>query len=453
MHKDPTPATTTTTHRARKAVLALASFLDVHQEWIQRNNHIILGRLAAGAIVRMHELLGTRRLVVTDQRFGAFAIQSIATTGNADPIRQILFDSPAMRVMRRMADNEFWGAHGLHTTRFAHELLIDPGFKLSMAQTIPTLSRKFSAKRRVWSATDAGTVIMWECRLAGDITALAEAIDLDASPEILNDLPATVERIRRIVCRLVPITVGSAQQMLLMELQSIGTGGRAREPLERLLHYALVLRNAWANARVERLRELSNGANFEVLVTYLNRYEGQRFLNSPSTRNWVQAAVLRCDRATLVDRVALGDPFALLKLHDHAIIDTVLDGAAKRTLEIGALPEILYHDLDRLQAVCSTLHSNAAGGQKKGFGALFRELVTSGEDESRTLSAEVLEAAASLRTVVFVCRHRHGNMVARMACEVAQAITSVSSLQSLTLSNTHHPFSPNPQFIQTSSGC
>ncbi len=39
-----------------------------------------------------------------------------------------------------------------------------------------------------------------------------------------------------------------------------------------------------------------------------------------------------------------------------------------------------------------------------------------------------------------------------MACEMAQAITSVSSLQSLTLSDTHYPFSPNPQFIQT-SGC
>ena len=445
----PTTTTTTTTQRARKVMQALDSFLNIHQEWVLQNNHIVLRRLASGAIMRMHELIGSQRLAMADQQFGLYAIRSIATTGNADPIRRILFDSPAMRVMRRMADNEFWGAHGMHTSRFMHELLIDPEFKLTMDQTIPALSRKYSAKRRIWSVTelllDAGTVIMWECRSAEDIIALAEAIDLDASPGLLNDIPATVERIRRVVCRLVPNTSGDIQYA--MELQSIGTGGRAREPLERLLHYALVLRHAWANARVDKVRELSNGANVEVLASFLNRFDPQRFLSSPTTRNWVQAAVLRCDRTTLTTRLAHGDSFALLKLHDHAIIDTVLENAG-RVLEIGSVPDILYLDLDRLRIICSMLHC----AQQPGFGALFRELVTSGEDLSHTLSTQVVEAATKLRTVVFVCRCRYGNTVARMAWEMARAIASVSDLQRLTLGGERvtSPLRHESMFIQNS---
>ena len=428
MQRDPS-GPCTQTQLARNVVLTLNIFLDLHREWTRKNNHIILQRLVECSIMRMHSLIGTRYPVFTDQRFGSYAIRSIAATGNVVSIHRLLFNSPAFRVMRRMANNEFWGTHGLHTTRFVHELMIDPGFKLPLEQTIPALSRKYAAHRRFWSANellmDVGVVIMWECRTAGEVTALAEAVDLDASPELLDDLPATAERIRRIVCRLIPATALAS----LMELQCMGTGGRAREPLENLLHYALVLRNAWANRRINDLREYSGqeANGFEALAAYQCQLDASKPSN-PTNRNWIQDAVLRCDSKTITDHLARGDPFALLKLHDHAIIDTVLKDLGRR-IELASLPDMLRFDLERLQSIRQTLHRSP----RKEFNHLFHELVTSGEDVSRTLSAEVVEAAAKLRAVVFVCRRRHGNMVAQVASEIARAIANVASLQSLEL--------------------
>jgi hypothetical protein len=433
-----------TTHRdsvrdaGTKLVRLLQAFLSHHLEWRQHNEQIILRRLTNAAIVRMHSIISLRnpsavaqgamsvlsmRSMATLGDGGLPTMRMIATTGEIGPVRQTVFDTSAVRMLHRMADSELWGAHGLHTSRFAHELMIDPGFKISMEQTIPALSNKYASNRRAWCADelifDAGTVIMWVCRRAEDIIDLAEAIDVYTFPELLSNLQDTVERIRRIACRIIAIPQFTGPDSGCQDDETA-----ARMPLQRLLHHALALRNTVANTQINVLRQQS----FTSLASYMHRLDHTHPV-SISTYVWIQEAVMRCSRSTIADRLAHGDPFALLKLHDDAIINIVLErdrAPGKRyhgLEEVNTLPDILYFDLERMRSVYYALRTCPKDEfrTKRNFDRLFRELVTSGEG---SLSEQVTAAAAKLRSMVFVCRHRHGNAIAKIAYETARVIAA-----------------------------
>lgn len=414
----------------RKLIDALSIFLEHHSRWLDHNGQIILQRLAAGAIMRMHELIGTRSAsVASNQPFGSYALRSMAATGEMEPIRRLLFDSPAVRVMRRMAHSELWGSHGLHTLRFAHELMIDPEYRVTMEQTVPLLSKKYAPHRHVWSADelifDAGTVVMWECQHPEDISDLAEAIDLDMFPERLHDLPGTVERICGVIARLMPY---GSSVLPRADPRPLPTAG-SRESLERLIQSTLTLRNSLANAKVDALKEQA-GANSDTPGDYLlNVYHANTLtLASSNTRRWVQEEVQRCGEIGFVGRLARGDPFALLKFHDHAVIDTIV-GQPNWASVCYAVPDILYLDLERIHQIRQMLHSHykLCGRRRETASAALRELVTSGESVSHPPHPEVAEAADKLRTVVYICRYKHGNMIARLAQQVAQDIARASS--------------------------
>jgi hypothetical protein len=424
----------------RRVVKALSSFLEIHQEWLATNSQIIFQRLAAGAIARMHELIGTHG-APQSLPLGSFAVRSMAVTGETEPIRQILFDSSAVRMMRKMAHSELWGSHGMCTMRFAHELMMDPGYKVTMELTIPLLSNKYAPHRRVWSADelifDVGTVIMWECHRAEDISELAETVDLDQFPERLHNIPDTVERIRSVIMRLMPAEAYESDTLTRGGLPPVRLMG-AREALQLLLHSTLTLRNSLANAQVDELRELSGARSATPDDFLLNVHHAFRDANpltiaSSNTRRWVQEAVLRCirDKTLTVGKLAHGDPFALLKFHDHAIIDTVvgpIDGTVcTSTSTAYAIPDILYFDLGRIHRIRQTLHTHyRLHGRRQHSSSTFRELVTSGECLSHTPPAEEIGAADALRMVVHICRYKHGNMIAHLAQNVAQDIERAS---------------------------
>ena len=411
----------------RRVVETLGSFLELHREWLAHNSQTILQRLAASAIMRMHDLIGTRH-VSQSLPLGSFAVRSMAVTGETEPIRRILFDSSAVRMMRRMARSELWGSHGLHTLRFAHELMMDPEYRVSMEQTIPPLSKKYAPHRRVWSADeliiDAGTVIMWECHRAEDISELAEAVDLDLYPERLHDIPDTVERICGVIARLMPAEAYGLEERLPSRLMS------TRESLERLLHSTLTLRNSLANATVDELRESATQDGSYLLNMF---HPNTLTVASSNTRRWVQEKVLQCicDKTAAIDKLARGDPFALLKFHDWAIIDTVLGSVSGAVCTPSAstahaIPDILHFDLERIHRIRQTLRSHYAQRGRKGTNATFHELVTSGECLSHTPHADEMEAADTLRMVVYICRYKHGNMIAQLAQHTAQDIAASS---------------------------
>ena len=419
----------------RRVVEALDAFLGLHREWLAHNSQTILQRLAAGAIMRMHDLIGMHGGAASQPSnlpLGVFAVRSMAVTGETEPIRRVLFDSSAVRMMRRMARSEFWGAHGLHTLRFAHELLVDPEYRVAMEQTVPLLSRKYAPHRHVWSADelllDAGTVLMWGCHRAEDISELAEAVDLDLFPERLHDIPGTVERICGVIARLMPPAPVVYGGVVVAEGVHHGSGGAerttmmmgTRASLERLLHATLTLRNALANAEVDELRAAGDNV--------VNLHHANTLMaTSGSTRRWVLEAVLRHVRAGTADaeRLARGDPFELLKLHDRAIIDTVLLGPVGGATVLhhrgnaDALPDVLHFDLERIHRIRQTLVHRKGWGARAA--ARFHELVTSGEClDHPPPDADVLEAAATLRTVVHICRCKHGNRIAELAQHAAQ---------------------------------
>ena len=405
------------------AIRAMGNFLSVHREWRQANEQTILRRLTHGTIERMHAILvrcdqvhmAQNTLATNPTSQGSvLATMKLASRRATCRINSVLPDSSAVRMMYRMADSEFWGSQRLHTSWFMHEVMIDQHFRLAINQTIPNLSAKYS-NRRVWNAGelifDAGTVIMWKCSKAEDIIQLAEAVDIDLFPALLHNIPATVERIRCIVCRVVPGFISA-------ELGNGYSGRDDRQSLHCLLQYALILRNTIANIELDAIRQ----RQFSDMADYMHHLDFCR-VEGIKTREWIHAAVMRNGQAVITNLLAKGDPFALLKLHDHAIMDIVLMNNNSITLNIDALPEILYHDLNRLQYVFSTLHSFIAIGSNpsRGFNAAFRELVNTGTRKHR-LSAHVEDAAAKLRTIIFVCRYRHGNAVAKTAHEIAKSV-------------------------------
>ena len=297
-----------------------------------------------------------------------------------------------------------------------------------MDQTVPLLSRKYAANRRTWNAKelvfDVGTVIMWECRRAAEIIELAEAMDTflqneDGEKEGL--LQTTVDSILRVVVQSI-----YPQEEPILVTDNHPTADSSLL-LRRLLDCALTLRNALSNAQINELRR----QQFSVLASYMRSLDRANPI-SISTRRWIQSAVLRCERSTITRLLAPGDPFALLRLHDQAIIDIVLcrdtvhyERRYGLSLQINAVPDILYFDFERLKAVHHTLHTcpEEEFYSRGDFSDAFHELVTSGDAPKKGFSAQVTDAAEQIRAVVFVCRYRHGNAVAKVAQEIAKAIT------------------------------
>ena len=420
-------------YASAKAISTLNHFLAIHREWRRHNEQVILRRLTYGAVERMHRILSLRRPGLVNRGASTVTNTLASNAGDAglltmqfisklaNPIQSVLLDSSAVRMMHRMADSEFWGTQGLHTSRFVHELMIDQGFRLSIDQTIPGLSTKYS-NQRVWEAgeliLDAGTVIMWKCSKATEIIDLAEAIDIDMFPERLQNIPATVERIRHVVCRLYP-------GFLAAEVQTSVLGQDNRQALLCLLQYALILRNALANTEIDAIRQ----REFHDFVGYM-QYIDQNLPVSIKTRRWIHAAVSQNGQATIVNLLARGDPFALLKLHDHAIMDIVLknDSDGKyhdMGINSTLLPEILCYDAHRLQSIRLKLHSclDKKSKSSREFNAGFRELVNSGTGKHK-FTPLVAEAASELRAIIFVCRHRYGVIVSKTAHEIAKSIAA-----------------------------
>jgi hypothetical protein len=277
-----------------------------------------------------------------------------------------------------------------------------------MDSTLPRLSTKYHTHTR--SARDmlhdVGAAIMWVCRKAELIIELADAIDLETNPSL--NIPSTVDRI---VCRVIAAVVPNISARMLGEWQQVRRS--AADPdnrsLDFLLQCTLTMRNELANNEIDELRT----QHFSDLTSYIIQWD--RIIPvSMSTRHWVHAAVLQCDEHMITERLANGDPFALLRLHDRAIINLVLPSPDYRFLDMTTVPDILHFDFSRLWDIRHTMNTLGYTDADS-----FHELVTA-EDGIHPTSAAITDAATRLRAVIFVCRIRHGNTVARVAYEIAR---------------------------------
>jgi hypothetical protein len=117
---------------------SLRTYLTAHDFWKSTNEKVIVERLMHKALANMHTVLEQRLLFSnTDNGSSIFATRSVAMTGNPKLTGKFLFCTTPMRMMELSSNNEFWGSNGLHTSRFVHELMIDPNFSLSMKDTMP----------------------------------------------------------------------------------------------------------------------------------------------------------------------------------------------------------------------------------------------------------------------------------------------------------------------------
>jgi hypothetical protein len=402
---------------------SLRTYLTAHDFWKSTNEKVIVERLMHKALANMHTVLEQRLLFSnTDNGSSIFATRSVAMTGNPKLTGKFLFCTTPMRMMELSSNNEFWGSNGLHTSRFVHELMIDPNFSLSMKDTMPRLFTKctkaLNSACRVNTSgifLDIASVIMWSCKKAEYIIELAENMDMPSNS--IANMPVMVDRIiKNVICAI--ITPNKANG-LLMEWDSIKSQAPdERKCLSHLLHCTITMRNAISNIEIDKLRT----NQFNELANYMMRWD-QVIPLGDTTRHWIQTALMEYDIESLRG-IAEGNPFALLNLHDNAVIDLVFPSLVKSrsNTSITLHPDILLFDMDRLNEIQETflLYSTADVGNPQSFRFLFRELVKTGE--IYPLSTSITEAAEKLRSVLFVCRVRHGQTVARYAREIARSL-------------------------------
>jgi hypothetical protein len=179
------------------------------------------------------------------------------------------------------------------------------------------------------------------------------------------------------------------------------------------------MRNEIANIEIDELRT----KHFAELAVYMSQWDGVIPMGH-KTRQWVQAAILQCDQTMVKERLAKGDPFALLQLHDLAIINIILPSKDqhRQHIDMSALPEILQFDFNRLQEIrlslCTDLLKHRILASDITFRSKFQDLVTAGGHHPS--STGITEAANKLRSIIFVSRARHGNTVARIAYDIAK---------------------------------
>ena len=400
-------------------VTALSTYLTHYNEWRTTNERIIIRQLIHKAVTRMHQLLEQRLPVIADHTIRLLAMRAFTVTGNKASVGQFLFNTTAMRVMSQTSSNEFWGSHGLHTSRFVHELMIDRDFKLTWENTLPRLAAKYTKpiRSQYEMLMDISATVMWSCRKAESIIELADALHTYSS----TTLPSTVDRIvRRVVCILVPRISTSIIQMRNNPPDQLCN----EEPLAYLLRCTRTMRNEIANIEIDELRT----KHFAELAVYMSQWDGVIPMGN-KTRQWVQAAILQCDQIMVKERLAKGDPFALLQLHDNAIINIILPSKDQNMvhcqhIDVSALPEILQFDFNRLQEIrlslCTDLFKNKILASDITFRSKFQDLVTAGGHHPS--STGITEAANKLRSIIFVSRARHGNTVARIAYEIAKTM-------------------------------
>ena len=411
-------------HRAvfsRAVEKYLAEFL----VWRDSNEEAVLDSLMLEMLSLAHDHVMKRRSFEASEEM-RYSMQKCAITlaRPCSHIRSRVFGSREMKVMRALPQSPFWGTCGLSVFRLMHELLMDERFELSLDKCLDNLVQKYtpiptSPLVVTYFLSDVRSALLWVVQEPQTLRRMVQALDLENEP--------WPEDIRGISVRLMPLICAAIPTYdMRMEVQALWERTNQNSHaamLSTMLFGTRALR--YEHARLE-LQQCRNHVRRHTTGFYPNAISSaiEKATQTRFTEEWLQRILHTCSSLE-VDRIAQGDPYALLGLHHHSIVDFALEGNF-----VSSVPEILIFDIERLEAVRSTVSATESVCWKDPM--RLKELVSCNDDDRSGAPAAIIEACRTLRHVIFVSRFQHGIKFAQVARSIAQKLMEANALLGIT---------------------
>jgi len=371
---------------AAKLFEYLADFRQAYEEWHTKHSQQVVNQARRKAVFHNHQVSANRRraLQVKETYIPSLLEQtSIVLCMPLDVVGEKILKCRQMKMIDSMRKNEFWGDGGTSVLRLIHELMLDENFTVSLENTFPSFLHKHSPPSYNLVA-DFKSIILWPLRDPVDVWAIAS---IDDKTPIVD----TVDRIVPLLENIVPTSdLGRSWEEV-----------RRDDPnavLEFMVFAATSFRFWLSVVDVELCRANIKRHAHGFYNSGMNMIVAD-VTSTTNTEPWLRR-VLSTYSDSELHLVKSGDPYALLGVHDHAIIDFAIDGDL-----MNRVPETLMYDVHRLQDIRADI---ATVGREK-----VRELVSNNNEC-------INPAIEELRNIVFVSRFQYGEPICTLAREIAE---------------------------------
>jgi len=372
----------------------LEQYLAAYREWFAANEvnvrealHQALVSFALQNISRR-----TERAAMSESERAcklSFLVGGSATT------TQFMRSSREVQLIKSLPNSKFWGPGDTSIFRLMHEALMDERYVLPRE----TVCAKFRAhyihiplsKTRKF-LRDLEAVLLFTLQDPIVTIDMVRALGVDD----VEDYAAFADRLIPLIARAVhmPAQQPLAQQILASWQEC--DRGSPESVLGVLREAAISLRYAFA---LEELDQCQRNVRRGQGGLYHTRADIRisELTTTKRTEAWI-ARILQHGPHPHLERLAAGDPFALLRFHDHEIMRFVLEGHFDAPLLV---PEVLQFDLGRMRGIVC----DGCAPER------IIEMVDTMEVPD-SLPQYLKESVASLRKIVFVCRFQHGQRIA-----------------------------------------
>jgi hypothetical protein len=230
------------------------------------------------------------------------------------------------------------------------------------------------------------------------LVELTRALDFESTPFHVRDCAE----------RLLPLLVRATPEPQVAQRIAASWDGCDRARLVDILgvmrEAACSLRYALALVELEQCRRSVHRHPMGLHHTHADMLIG-RSTNTTHTEAWLQRAL--CNHP-LLERLAEGDPFALIRFHDHAIMRFALAGDFTPPV-----PEVLQFDIERMRGLVVPVD----GAER------LLDMVDT-QEVPDDAPQYVKDSVATLGRIVYVCRFQHGERLAEMVRRVARTLVA-----------------------------
>ena len=364
----------------------LADFRHSYDEWYTKHAQQVISQARRKAVFHNHQVSANRRraLQVKETYIPSLLDQtSIVLCMPLEVVREKILKCRQMKMIDSIRGNEFWGDGGTSVLRLIHELMLDDKFTVSLETTFSSFLHKHSPPSHNL-VEDFKSIILWPLRDPVDVWSIAS---IDERTSIVD----TVDRVIPLLENIVPTSnLGRSWEVV------------RRDDSDAVLRFMV--------SAATSFRYWLSAVDVELCRANIRRH-AHGFYNScmnmivadvtstTNTEPWLRR-VLSTYSDSELHLVKSGDPYALLGVHDHAIVDFAVDGDL-----LNRVPETLMYDVQRLWNIRADI---AMMGREK-----VRELVSNNKECGNP-------AIEELRNIVFVSRFQYGEPICTLAREIAE---------------------------------
>ena len=390
-------------------------YLTCYNTWRCTNKERLQLHLVEELLPYVHDAVSQRNREAELDRKDSLVQKYSALLGvPLNVIRAKAFASREIKVMYTLHASEFWGPGSLSLFRMMHEVLMDENFDLRFDDSFPSLETKYtpiptSHLKITHLLADVRSVVMWPPASSSMLRRMAFAFDLE-NEEWPENVWRIASRAIPIICDAIPNFEAAA--LCRIQWQDIlATSTDTSHVLKHLIFCARLLRyeQGCLDLDVCRRNIRRNELGFDHTFASSAISKATR---TKRTEEWILQTLLTYPENEL-RRIADGDPYSLLGLHDQSIVRFALQG----DLSEAHPPEMLVFDMERFKHIRTNMQLITCSDPCARLEALVNLNCTDGNAQ-----AELNEAASILRRVIFISRFQHGDTFARLARQVAERL-------------------------------